>query len=195
MSEADITYNGPLPFDTRSPVLPLRDGSSFHVGAEYVLFRPSWAKQIPVRVGFRSATLPFAQADSSDYTYFYSYQDPRLTPEERDAITTFQTLDVVFDGSPSGEAPDGTGVSFGISLETERIRYDFGGEVFSYSTDQFYFDSPWDPFFNPNPIEGTRRERTEGGYLPPRRTHPNVIDVDRTVTTFRLSATYNFPSF
>lgn len=195
MGEAVATYNGPVPADTRNPVLPLADGSSFHVGAEYVLFRPSWG-EIPVRVGFRSADLPFAQADSSDYTYVYSYQDPSLSEDERNAIANFETVGVLFDGSPSGDAPDGTGISFGVSLKTSRIRYDFGADVFSYSYRQFYFDSPWDQVINPNPIEGTRRAVDDNGdFLPPTRTHPDLIHVDRTVTNFRLSATCDFPDF
>src|SRR5690606_14561536 len=163
--------------------------------AEYVLFRPSFGV-IPVRVGFRTADLGFSEADSSDYTYIYSYQDPSLSDDERNAITNFETMGVLFDGSPSGDAVDGTGFSFGISLQTARIRYDFGADIFNYSYQQFYFDSPWDPVLNPNPIEGTRRQTNEKGeYLPPPRNHPRLIDVDRTVTTFRLSATCNFPDF
>ncbi|MCA9728525.1 MAG: hypothetical protein KC729_12630, partial [Candidatus Eisenbacteria bacterium] len=195
MADAKVSYNGPVPFDTPNPHLPLDDGTSFHVGAEYVLFRPSWA-EIPIRFGFRSTTIPYAQVDSSDYTYVYSYQNPNLTPEERRAITTFETAGILYDGTPSGSAPDGTGFSFGISLRADRIRYDLGAEFFNYKTHQFYFDSAWDPVLNPNPIEGTRRVVDDNGdYLPPTRVHPNMINVDRTVSTFRLSATYTFPDF
>jgi hypothetical protein len=195
MSETVASYNGPVPGDTRNPVLPLQDASSLHFGAEYVLFRPTWG-EIPVRVGFRTADLGFAQADSSDYTYVYSYQNPALTDEERRAITTFETMGVAFDGSPNGDAPDGTGFSFGISLKTSRIRYDLGADIFSYEYQQFYFDSPWDPVLNPNRLEGTRRQTDDKGeYLPPARTHPSLIDVDRTITTVRLSATCDFPDF
>lgn len=196
LEDAELKYNGPVPIDTANPTLPLRDEKTLAFGLEYVLLRPAWG-EIPVRLGFRSSDLPYAQADSSDYNYIYSYQNPFLTQEERDAITRFETMTIVFDGTPSGDAVDGTGFSFGTSIRTDRVSYDLGFDFFSYTEKRFFFNSPWDATLNPNPIEGTPRVRNEQGdeFLPPSRLHPNLIEVDRSVTTIRLSASLLLPDF
>jgi hypothetical protein len=195
LEDTELAYNGPRPSDTATPTLPLRDEKTLGFGLEYVLLRPSWG-EIPVRVGFRSADLPYAQADSSDYNYVYTFQNPFLTQEERDAISRFETLTILYDGTPSGDAVDGTGFSLGTSLRTDRVSYDLGIDFFSYKEQRFFFNLPWDPTLNPNPIEGSVRVRDdEGEFIPPSRLHPDLLEIDRSVTTIRLSASLMLPDF
>lgn len=199
-SDAKLTYNGPKPptepdpvFDLlypdqrigHEPVLPLADASSVHLGLEYRLLRTSWA-EFPVRLGYRKSSLGFRDLDGKDYRYIYSYD---LDP----SIDEIQTLGVFYTGIPTGKEVKGDAYSFGTSLDMGNLRYDVGIDVFTYQLHKFYAGTPWDPVLNPSPVEGNSRPRDElGNLLPATVLHPSVIQADRTVTTFRFSATYSF---
>jgi len=193
MGDTTLEYNGVTPLDTPEPEHAYQDVSNLRFGAEYMLFRKSWAN-IPIRVGYRQVDLGYRQPAGEDYTYIYSFQLPGLTQEQRDGIDDFQTVAVVYDGSPSGEAVDGNAYSFGFSLATDRVTYDVGFDVLSYEEQKFNLDSSWDTIFNPNPVEGDRRPRdSEGVPLPVVNVHPSLISIDRSLTNIRFSATYRFP--
>ncbi len=186
--------NGPIP-DAPGPEVPYADLTQLSFGAEYVLFDKSWGK-IPVRFGYRSTELPYLAADSLDYSYRYAHVEAAedgLPVDELSAFAVAQTIGVRYNG-PNGQQPDGTGYSFGASFETDRVTYDLGVDVFSYEETEFYGDSVWDAIFNPNPDEGRRILYDDKGTpITPLGQHPNVVSLDRTVTTIRFSATYNFP--
>ena len=212
----DALFGGAVP--AGSPIQPTADFKQISVGAEYVLLRRA-AVEVPVRVGFRSADLPFVAASPEDYSYRYLHEEVldflgldyeqflRLYDPSWDSNSTrarkmpkYETIGLVYNG-PHGEQPTGTGISAGISLRTDRVTYDLGLDWFSYQETRFYNDSIWDPIFSPNSIEGRVVESTTLGEgenqfeveLPAPVRHPSVLTVDRSVTTFRFSATYNFP--
>ncbi|MFN8546719.1 MAG: hypothetical protein U0527_01790 [Candidatus Eisenbacteria bacterium] len=107
------------------PRLPLRDVSSVHVGAEYLLLRRSWA-DIPVRAGFRTAPQSFSFLDSTDVSSIDG--------------------DALFEGSKQVE---GDAWSAGASLVTGNVSFDLGYESLSYDLNKLYFDSPRGSFSNP----------------------------------------------
>lgn len=201
-----------------APFAAAADYEQISFGAEYVLLRRA-DLEVPVRAGFRSTDLPYLTAASEDYSYRYLHEEVmellgldyeellRLYDPSWDSNSTrarkvpkYTTVGVRYNG-PHGEQPTGTGFSAGVSLRTDRVSYDLGIDWFSYDETRFYMDSIWDPIFSPNPSDGDEVESTIVGEgedqewveLPASVRHPSIIDVERKITTFRLSATYSFP--
>lgn len=89
------------------------------------------------------------------------------------SMADLDPIDENGDFRPSGQwdgkdAVESSSITFGVGFETKNLRYDFGYEVLDYKFSRFYFDSPRDAFVNPQSV---------------------VVDIDRRVTQFRLSAT------
>ena len=210
----DVAFgSSPLVVD---PALPAADLEQVSFGAEYVLYR-NGDTELPIRFGFRSTDLPYRQVDPEDYSYRYLHEevmdflgityeemlqmyDPAWDGTGNRKRPKYTTLGLRYNGS-HGEQPTGTGVSFGASFRTGVVSYDLGIDWFSYTDTRFAFGTPWNPIFNPNPYEGDTVQSVtirddDGSHeeeLPAPVRHPSVLDVDRSVTTFRLSATYAFP--
>jgi len=138
---------------TEKGVLPLIDAGSLHLGAEYLLFRPSWGDWF-VRAGLRTSVSSFREISPAD--------------------TTAPGVDFSY----HGEKIEPTAYSFGVSLTTAGIRYDFGWETWRFDERRWFLDSPSDPLTDPDSEEG------DAG--------PRMVTVERAVNRLRLSGTYAF---
>ncbi|MEZ4651255.1 MAG: hypothetical protein R3E97_21180 [Candidatus Eisenbacteria bacterium] len=210
----DVVYGGSSP--AVDPALPAADLTQVSFGAEYVLFRNE-RSELPIRIGFRSTDLPYLKAASEDYSYRYlheevmdflgiSYEellqmwDPAWNGTGNRKRPRYTTIGLRYNGA-HGEQPTGTGFSLGASFRTGVVSYDLGIDWFSYTDTRFAFGTAWNAIFNPNPIEGDfissvtihEDDTSHEEELPAPVRHPSVLEVDRSVTTFRLSATYSFP--
>ena len=110
------------------PVLPLRDVSSIHIGAEYMLLRRSWG-DVPIRGGFHTAPQSFSYLDSTDVSSLDG--------------------DALYEGSKQVE---GNAWTMGASLVTGNVSFDLAVDTASYDLNKLYFDSPRGSFSNPEGI-------------------------------------------
>ena len=62
-------------------------------------------------------------------------------------------------------------VSLGVGFESGPLHYDLSYEIIDYKLNKWYFESPYDPFLNPQGI---------------------VVKVDRRVSQIRLGGTLSF---
>lgn len=134
--DTKLTYKE-APQDTASMSgvgLPLRDVTSFHVGAEYLLFKWRWA-DLPVRVGFHTSPQSYAQLDRRDVEV-----DDTFAP----------LLQVTHSGTYNGQQVKTNAMSGGASLRTAGIEYDFGVETQQYKVSTWYLDVPYDIVANPD---------------------------------------------
>ncbi|MDM7915550.1 MAG: hypothetical protein QUU85_09850 [Candidatus Eisenbacteria bacterium] len=136
-SETKIEYREDFLGMESNPSLPLRDVTSFHIGAEGRWLR---FKQIdlPLRIGYHRGPLSVAKLNGGP--------DP--------------------DQWAGGDI-DTDSFTFGLGFETGNLRYDVAYEIVDYKLRKFYYESPGDPFINPQ---------------------STVVDVDRRVAMLRLTA-------
>jgi hypothetical protein len=137
--------------------IPFLDATTVHLGAEYVLMRRPWG-EVPVRAGFHTAPQSVADLSRSDYS------DSTYTPYGN-------IFDFHHNGTYNGGQIKGKAFTFGTSLRLRDISYDLGVEILSYTRNAFFFDVPWNPYFNPSSV---------------------VVEGKRHVTKIELSSTYRF---
>ncbi len=116
--------------------LQYQDVSTFHIGAEYILFQPSWGT-IPVRIGFHTSPQSFRNVSPADVKV-----DTLVTPDG-------SLLALHPSGSFNGSQVSGNTLTVGASIRFKTISYDLGVESLSYKQQEWYFDSPLDPLINP----------------------------------------------
>jgi hypothetical protein len=142
-----VAYRSDDPFAGREaePTLPLRDVSTIRFGLEgrFLKYRDN---PIPVRLGYAQGPLSVAQLDPSG-------DNPRLEENWAGGDVSSSTL------------------SFGVGFETGPLRYDLSYEVIDYKLNKWYFETPYDPFLNPQGI---------------------IVEVDRRCAQMRFSGTLNF---
>lgn len=127
-TEAKATYSGLQPsLGNADPAFfPFQDVESFHVGLEFVAFRPRSA-EIPLRIGYRQAPQSFADLDSTD-----------VSVADGDALYA------------SDKQVEGDAISFGGSLRVSNVSFDLGVERLTYDLTKLYLDSPIGSFSNPD---------------------------------------------
>jgi hypothetical protein len=146
-ADPTIAYRSDESFAGREskPTLPLRDVTCLHYGIEgrFLKLRKG---DVPVRLGYSTGPLSVADlVPGGDH------------PE-------------IFSNWEGGDVKSST-MSFGLGFETGPLHYGLSYEIIDYKIKKWYFESPTDPFFNPQGV---------------------AVKVDRRVTQLRFGGTLSF---
>jgi hypothetical protein len=146
-ADPKITYRSKTPFAGReaNPTLPLRDVASLHYGLEG-RFLKLGKGDLPVRVGYSTGPLSVAQLDPHG-------ENPSLQSNWAGGDVKSSTM------------------SLGVGFESGPLHYDLAYEIIDYKLNKWYFESPYDPFLNPQGI---------------------LVKVDRRISQIRLGGTLSF---